>query len=155
MKTLKEANKELINELKKHYRSGRMKYYTPEHNHVIIKPFKRSDMEFGIFLEGADRNEVAIIRSDMFDEPYDHSTAGDCDAKVYMIKNCGTLKSGFNFQVILTELKLAIAKFVKEEQDFYNEGLEIHRECSRDEKEARELAGIIYEKGYLKELGIE
>lgn len=159
MKTLKEINKELMRELRKIYPSGRLVYYSEEHNHIIVKPFKKSEMEFGIFLEGVpiDKNgnkEVYIIRSDMFNEPYDHSSAGDVDSKVYMIKDCGSLEKGFNFQVILECLKKAIKKYVKEEQDFYNDGLEIEREFTRDEKEAKELAGIIYENGYLKELGI-
>lgn len=150
MKTLKEVNKELMKELKKHYRSGRMVYYTPEHSHVIIKPFKSSNMEFGIFLSW-DSEASCIMRSPNFETAED----GDNDRKIYMLSNCGSLKDGFNFEVIMSRLKDIIKEYVREEKDFYKEGLEIHRKWSKDEKEAKELAGIIYEKGYLKELGIE
>lgn len=113
---------------------------------LVVKPFKSSNAEFMISF---DKKQPGIIAEY---HGFDWGAKGSNTGVVSFPQS----NDKFNtVDGVISFLKDCIEKYLKHEQDFYDEGKKVHMDFSADEEEAIRLAGIIYPKGFLQELGMK
>ena len=113
------------------------------YNSLVVKPFRSAP---AVFLIGF-YEESCIIRED---SGFDWDAKGSNTSEVYFPPKK-------RFETVDDAMKLldkVISFYINDEKEFYEDGLRIEREWCSSEGEAKELAGIIYSDGFLKELGI-
>jgi hypothetical protein len=142
----KEFCKELCEKIQKLFPRSKGKWH---YDSLVVRPFRKSQAEF---LIGFDE-DPCIIREDY---GFDWDAKGSNTAIVYFPNDFQFSQDTFSTpDGVISFLMACIRKYIKDEQDFYDEGLDIEREWSSSEEEARKLAGIIYPKGFLKEIGVK
>ena len=137
--------KKLIELIKAEYSRSKGKTMSWDKGSLLVQPFKKSRAEFLI----SDDHDAHIIRED---DGFDWEAGGSNTAIVYFPQAQGQFATP---ELVLAFLKECVGKYVRDEQEFYDEGLDIGREWSASEEEAVKMAKIIYDEGFLKELGIK